>query len=83
MKNKELSQSKSFKKSAIISIVATIVIVIAANILSSFWFARFDLTQDKRHSLSPSTVTLLKDLDDVVYIKVYIGGKDMPTSYQP
>src|SRR5574344_22379 len=83
MKNKELSQSKSFKKSAIISIVATIVIVIAANILSSFWFARFDLTQDKRHSLSPSTVTLLKDLDDVVYIKVYIGGQDMPATYQP
>ena len=90
MKNKEISHNQSsenknsqrFKKSALISLAATIVILVAVNILSSFLFFRIDLTKDKRHSLSKSTIEMLKGLDDKVYVKVYLKGENQPADYQ-
>jgi ABC-2 type transport system permease protein len=35
---------------------------------------RFDLTSEKRYSLSENTIKLLKNLDQEVYIKVYLEG---------
>ena len=49
--------------------------------LSSFVFLRFDLTEEKRHTLTPTTIDLVKSLDDVVYIKVFLDG-DFPADYQ-
>lgn len=83
MKKRENTTGKSFKKSAILSIVVTIIAVLAINIISSIWFFRIDLTQDHRHSLSQSTIELLKNLEDDIYIKVYMTGKSVPVTYQP
>ncbi len=83
MKNKEISHSKAFRQSAVISIIVSLVILIAVNVVSSYFFFRLDLTKDNRHSLSESTKDLLKDLDDIVFIKVYLESEDMPASYQP
>jgi ABC-2 type transport system permease protein len=52
----------------------TIAIVILANFVFSFYFKRFDLTSEKRYTLSSSTKELLKSLNDVVYFKVYLQG---------
>ncbi len=41
-------------------------------------FARIDLTQDKRYTLTPSTKEVLKNLDDIVNIKLYFS-KNFPT----
>lgn len=49
--------------------------------LSTFVFKRFDLTEEKRHTLTPTTIDLVKSLDDVVYIKVFLEG-DFPADYQ-
>lgn len=49
--------------------------------LSSFVFKRFDLTEEKRHTLTPTTINLVKSLNDVVYIKVFLEG-DFPADYQ-
>lgn len=83
MKEQKNTTGKSFKKSAILSIIITIIAVIAINLISSIWFFRIDLTQDHRHSLSKSTIELLKNLDDDLYIKVYMTGKSVPVTYQP
>lgn len=55
-------------------------IIILVNYLSSFLFYRFDLTAEKRYSLSPTTKKILKGLDDVVYIKVYLDG-ELPAGF--
>ncbi|MCA1762566.1 MAG: gliding motility-associated ABC transporter substrate-binding protein GldG [Cryomorphaceae bacterium] len=49
--------------------------------ISSFVFHRFDLTEEKRHTLTPTTIDLVESLDDVVYIKVFLEG-DFPADYQ-
>src|ERR1700722_12644319 len=56
-------------------------IVIFINIISSFVFTRFDLTSEKRYTLSPATKELLKKLDDVVYVRVYLDG-DFPAAFK-
>ena len=75
-------QSKQFKRRTLLGLLAVIGVVILVNILSSFFFYRIDLTKDKRHSLSKSTIEMLKNLDDRVYFRVYLKGKDQPADYQ-
>ena len=75
-------QSKQFKRRTLLGLLAVLGIVIVVNILSSFFFYRIDLTKDKRHSLSKSTIEMLKNLEDRVYFRVYLKGKDQPADYQ-
>ena len=75
-------QSKQFKRRTLLGLLAVLGIVVVVNILSSFLFYRIDLTKDKRHSLSKSTIEMLKNLEDRVYFRVYLKGKDQPADYQ-
>jgi len=77
MKNKV-----KYKRSAIITLVSSLFILIALNILFSFFYMRIDLTAEKRNSLAPSTKKLLKELPDKIYIKVFLEGKNNPADYQ-
>jgi ABC-2 type transport system permease protein len=62
------------KRRDILSILASIAIIILLNYSASFIFKRFDLTSEKRYTLSPSTRQLLEGLNDEVFLKVYLGG---------
>jgi len=42
---------------------------------------RFDLTSEKRFSLSKSTVKLVENLDDIIYVKVYLYGDNLPPDF--
>lgn len=50
-------------------------IIILANYLSSFLNTRLDLTSEKRYTLSDETLEVVKNLDDIVYFKVYLEGE--------
>ena len=63
------------KKKDLIQLALSIAVVILFNFIGSFVFHRFDLTSEKRYTLSPATIELLKALDDVVYVKVYLEGE--------
>jgi ABC-2 type transport system permease protein len=68
MKNKN-------KFNSFLQLFSAIVIVILINVIGNYVFHRFDLTAEKRYSLSAATKKLLKELDDVVYFKVYLEGE--------
>jgi len=57
------------------------VILVLISILSSYFFARFDLTTDKRYSLSASTKQMLRQLDDEVYFRIYLDG-ELPAGFK-
>lgn len=78
----KVKNSKQFKKNTLLSLLWVILGIVAINILSSVLFFRIDLTKDKRHSLSESTIQMLENLEDRVYIRVYLKGKDQPADYQ-
>jgi len=48
--------------------------LIALNWLSQQLFFRVDLTSEKRHTLTETSLQFLKDLDSELYIKVYLDG---------
>lgn len=74
-----MTQKKSIRKRKDIAILlAVLVIVTLINFVGSFVFKRFDLTSEKRYTLSESSRKLLKSLDDIVYIKVYLQGDFNP-----
>ncbi len=52
-----------------------ICILILVNVLASMLFFRLDLTTDKRHSLSDGSKDILEQLDDILYVKVYLEGE--------
>ncbi len=65
----------------LIKLLLGLVIIVLLNFISSFLFTRFDLTSEKRFTLSPATKDLVKKLDDVVYVKVYLEG-DFPANFR-
>jgi gliding-associated putative ABC transporter substrate-binding component GldG len=74
--------SRQFKRNTLLGLLVAILVVLAVNILSSFLFFRIDLTKDKRHSLSKGTIEMLENLEDRIYVRVYLKGKDQPADYQ-
>ena len=75
------NKRKNLKKNQIASFFITVVIVLVLNVIGSFVFTRFDLTSEKRYTLSPTTKEILGDLDDYVYFKVYLEG-DFPAGFK-
>lgn len=65
----------------IIQLVIVIGIVIALNVLSGFFFTRFDLTSEKRYTLSETSEELLSEIDDVIYLRVYLDG-ELPAGFR-
>ena len=84
MKKKQEQQNKTLniKKENWKQFTLILLAIIAINIISGFVFHRFDLTKEKRFTLSASTKNMLKNLDDVVYVKVYLYGKNLPADFQ-
>ena len=62
-----------------LGIVVTSVVLV--NTLSQRYFYRFDLTEEQRYSLTDPTKDMLRELDDVVYVDVYLEG-DMPAGFE-
>lgn len=57
-------------------------IIIFINIILIFIYDfKFDLTQDKRHTISLGTKKILNNLEDKIFIKIYLEG-DLPKDMQ-
>jgi len=63
------------KSQALIQVSTLIAIIVLINVVSSKLYQRFDLTKEKRFTLTNATQALLEDLDDVVYVQVYLEGE--------
>ncbi len=79
--NQAGSKKPNLRRAALINLMLIIVLAVLVNSLSVFLFKRFDLTAEKRFTLNEHTVKLIEDLDDIVYVKVYLDG-ELPSGYQ-
>ncbi|NOR86589.1 MAG: gliding motility-associated ABC transporter substrate-binding protein GldG, partial [Bacteroidales bacterium] len=68
-------------RSNILQLIYGLVIIIALNIIGNYVYTRFDLTSEKRYTLSNATKEMLKDLDEYVFFKVYLEG-DFPAGFK-
>ncbi|PSR01773.1 MAG: hypothetical protein BRD50_08220 [Bacteroidetes bacterium SW_11_45_7] len=75
-----MNKKGSYRWQSILQLLVLAVIIVA-NIISGYVYSRYDLTQEGRYSLTEASKELATDLDDVVYIKVYLKG-DFPSGFQ-
>ncbi|MEA5460277.1 gliding motility-associated ABC transporter substrate-binding protein GldG [Arcicella sp. LKC2W] len=69
-------------KNKIIQILLVVGAIIGLNVLANQFFFRVDLTEEKRFTINDATKNLLKNLDDEVYVKVYLTGKSIPSGFK-
>jgi ABC-2 type transport system permease protein len=65
----------SKKLESILYFLIGIFVIIVANQLSARLFYRFDLTEEKRYTISEASKNILRNLEDVVYVDVYLEGE--------
>src|SRR6478609_3339665 len=56
-----------------------IALVVLLNLVGARYFFRVDLTEEKRYSIKQPTKDLLKNLEDVVYVEVFLEGDLNPS----
>lgn len=78
---KPTSVKADVKRSHLLQLLLGLVTIIFINVLGYYFFVRVDLTEEKRYSLSASTKKLLKEIDEVVFVRCYLDG-DMPAEYK-
>jgi len=77
----KVAMKRSARTQSIMRFVFMLVILVSVNIISAYVFYRFDLTGEKRYSLSPATKEELKKMNDVMYVKIYLEG-DLPPVFK-
>lgn len=74
-------QKRSLKRSHLIELFAGIFVIIFLNVIGNYIYTRFDLTSEKRYTLSKATKRLLKDIDETVLVRVYLEGNELPPDF--
>lgn len=59
----------------------TIFILVVLNVIGTLFFHRFDLTKDKRYTLSPTSLGIIKQVQNPLSIKIYMAG-DLPADFR-
>ncbi len=77
-----MSIARKYRNIRYFQLGALLLILIAVNAVSRYYFFRLDLTADKRYTLNDITRRTVKNLDDVVFVKVYLEGKDLPAGFR-
>ncbi|QSE97076.1 gliding motility-associated ABC transporter substrate-binding protein GldG [Fulvivirga lutea] len=59
----------------ILRLLIGLTLIVWVNVLSSQFFERIDLTEEKRYTIKEATKEMLSGLDDKVYVEVFLAGK--------
>lgn len=59
----------------------TIFVLVVLNVLGSLFFYRFDLTKDKRYTLSETSLQIIKQVKNPLSVKIYMEG-DLPADFR-
>lgn len=73
---------KQRKKTAIKNLLIVVGIIVIINIIANYVFLRWDLTAEKRFSLTPFTKEYLSKLRGNVMVSVYLDGNELPVAFK-
>ena len=76
-----MSKKNYIKRQNLIELFLLVAIIILLNIVSSFVFFRWDMTAEKRFTLNHTTKKILQNVDDIIYLKIYLDG-NMPPGFK-
>lgn len=72
---------RTYKQTSLLQLGLIAALVVLLNIVGGYAFKRFDLTSEGRYTITEPTRDLLRDLDDIVYLEIYLAG-EMPADYR-
>ena len=78
---KKISGATQARSRSLLQFVTLVVAVIVVNVASDLFYQRFDLTKEKRYTLSEATHDLVDRLDETLYVEVFLEG-EFPTEYR-
>ncbi len=73
---------RSYKYQSLLELVVLVFVIVVANILSSQFYKKLDLTKEKRFTLSQTSKELAQKIDDRMYIKVYLEGDNLSSKFK-
>lgn len=79
MATNSTSKRKNQQRQASIRILLLLGILICVNLLASRLHYGFDMTEEKRFTLSSSTKRMLRNMKEVAVIDVYLKGDNLPS----
>ena len=62
------------KKTNLKNLLTIIGILVVVNFAGNFFFKRFDLTADKRYTLSETSMNIIKEVQEPMYVDVFLEG---------
>ncbi len=65
---------QSKKLGDVLVLCNVLALLVLLNLVSSFYFFRIDLTEEKRYTIKAPTKAMLGRLDDDVYVEVFLAG---------
>lgn len=63
------------KKQSFLQFASLILVVLVANVLGNMYYQRFDLTAEKRYTLSETSKKLASKLDESLYFRLFLDGE--------
>lgn len=78
---KDKATSPKAKINSFIALGVFLVALVLINLSSQLFFKRFDLTSDHRYSLNEFSKKQLSELEDVVFLRIYLDG-DLPSGFK-
>jgi gliding-associated putative ABC transporter substrate-binding component GldG len=69
------------QKNNLKALLITVAILLLVNGIGNQLFHRFDLTKDNRYTLSATSLNIIKQVQNPLYIKVYMQG-DLPAEFK-
>ena len=69
------------KAQSVFQLMIITAIIVAINVISRFAYERFDLTKEKRFTLSAPTLQTLENLQDVIYVNIFLEG-EFPSGFK-
>ena len=76
-----VEHKKTYRRNDLVQLLLSLAILVVFGFASSFAFAKIDLTEEKRHTLTESTEQMLGSLEETVYIRCYLDG-DFPARFK-
>lgn len=76
-----VSSTKNYRKSDLTQLLLSLIILVLIGFAGDQVFFKIDLTEEKRHTLTPATIGMLRDLDDEVFVRCYLSG-DFPAMFK-
>ena len=64
------------------NILTVVIALIAINVISSRIYQRFDLTADKRYTISTSAIAIIETIDSPILVDVFLEGEEFPAEFR-